>query len=204
MPLKNKTNSKHEFNLLKVLYSHKKFNTGLLVWRVYFFAFRADRPTSAEQLALHSQLLHGFCALWVKGHVHMWPSTVQVQWSSWVLRLQPLISLMDFSIKATQCSVDTCSLHFIRRLYIFEPVPDPQHYCTLCACCPLSQVCDSDTVLDPACTIEMLKILEEDPMVGGVGGDVQVKNKRNDKYSEGTRVATERSLLHTIKVGLTH
>lgn len=40
-----------------------------------------------------------------------------------------------------------------------------------------SQVCDSDTVLDPACTIEMLKILEEDPMVGGVGGDVQVKYK---------------------------
>lgn len=37
------------------------------------------------------------------------------------------------------------------------------------------EVCDSDTVLDPACTIEMLKILEEDPMVGGVGGDVQVK-----------------------------
>lgn len=41
--------------------------------------------------------------------------------------------------------------------------------------CP-PQVCDSDTVLDPACTIEMLKILEEDPMVGGVGGDVQVKS----------------------------
>ncbi|XP_008302693.1 hyaluronan synthase 3 [Stegastes partitus] len=39
------------------------------------------------------------------------------------------------------------------------------------------QVCDSDTVLDPACTIEMLKILEEDPMVGGVGGDVQILNK---------------------------
>lgn len=39
-----------------------------------------------------------------------------------------------------------------------------------------SQVCDSDTVLDPACTIEMLKILEDDPMVGGVGGDVQVKS----------------------------
>lgn len=38
------------------------------------------------------------------------------------------------------------------------------------------QVCDSDTVLDPACTIEMLKILEEDPMVGGVGGDVQVQH----------------------------
>uniref|UniRef100_A0A8C2K527 Hyaluronan synthase 3 n=1 Tax=Cyprinus carpio TaxID=7962 RepID=A0A8C2K527_CYPCA len=37
------------------------------------------------------------------------------------------------------------------------------------------QVCDSDTVLDPACTIEMLKVLEEDPEVGGVGGDVQVR-----------------------------
>ncbi|XP_031197172.1 hyaluronan synthase 3 isoform X3 [Mastomys coucha] len=35
------------------------------------------------------------------------------------------------------------------------------------------QVCDSDTVLDPACTIEMLRVLEEDPQVGGVGGDVQ-------------------------------
>ncbi|XP_016111256.1 hyaluronan synthase 3-like [Sinocyclocheilus grahami] len=39
------------------------------------------------------------------------------------------------------------------------------------------QVCDSDTVLDPACTIEMLKVLEEDPEVGGVGGDVQILNK---------------------------
>lgn len=38
--------------------------------------------------------------------------------------------------------------------------------------CP--QVCDSDTVLDPACTAEMLRILEADPRVGGVGGDVQV------------------------------
>ncbi|XP_055992813.1 hyaluronan synthase 3 isoform X2 [Sorex fumeus] len=36
------------------------------------------------------------------------------------------------------------------------------------------QVCDSDTVLDPACTIEMLRVLEEDPQVGGVGGDVQL------------------------------
>ena len=36
------------------------------------------------------------------------------------------------------------------------------------------QVCDSDTVLDPACTFEMLRVLEEDPQVGGVGGDVQV------------------------------
>ncbi|XP_060109857.1 hyaluronan synthase 3 [Heteronotia binoei] len=39
------------------------------------------------------------------------------------------------------------------------------------------QVCDSDTVLDPACTMEMLSILEEDPHVGGVGGDVQILNK---------------------------
>ncbi|XP_019510251.1 PREDICTED: hyaluronan synthase 3 isoform X4 [Hipposideros armiger] len=39
------------------------------------------------------------------------------------------------------------------------------------------QVCDSDTVLDPACTIEMLRVLEEDPQVGGVGGDVQVRRK---------------------------
>ncbi|XP_045438712.1 hyaluronan synthase 3 isoform X1 [Pipistrellus kuhlii] len=39
------------------------------------------------------------------------------------------------------------------------------------------QVCDSDTVLDPACTIEMLRVLEEDPQVGGVGGDVQILNK---------------------------
>ncbi|XP_066570080.1 hyaluronan synthase 3 [Amia ocellicauda] len=39
------------------------------------------------------------------------------------------------------------------------------------------QVCDSDTVLDPACTVEMLNILEEDPKVGGVGGDVQILNK---------------------------
>ncbi|XP_032557135.1 hyaluronan synthase 3 isoform X2 [Chiroxiphia lanceolata] len=39
------------------------------------------------------------------------------------------------------------------------------------------QVCDSDTVLDPACTAEMLRILEADPRVGGVGGDVQILNK---------------------------
>uniref|UniRef100_A0A8C2UX50 hyaluronan synthase n=2 Tax=Chinchilla lanigera TaxID=34839 RepID=A0A8C2UX50_CHILA len=39
------------------------------------------------------------------------------------------------------------------------------------------QVCDSDTVLDPACTIEMLRVLEEDPQVGGVGGDVQPPGK---------------------------
>ena len=40
------------------------------------------------------------------------------------------------------------------------------------------QVCDSDTVLDPACTIEMLRVLEEDPQVGGVGGDVQVRSNQ--------------------------
>ncbi|CAN0364315.1 hyaluronan synthase 3 [Lethenteron reissneri] len=39
------------------------------------------------------------------------------------------------------------------------------------------QVCDSDTVLDPACTVEMVKVLEEDEKVGGVGGDVQILNK---------------------------
>ncbi|XP_059120046.1 hyaluronan synthase 3 isoform X2 [Peromyscus eremicus] len=39
------------------------------------------------------------------------------------------------------------------------------------------QVCDSDTVLDPACTVEMLHVLEEDPQVGGVGGDVQPPGK---------------------------
>lgn len=38
----------------------------------------------------------------------------------------------------------------------------------------LPQVCDSDTMLDPASSVEMVKVLEEDPMVGGVGGDVQV------------------------------
>lgn len=39
------------------------------------------------------------------------------------------------------------------------------------------QVCDSDTMLDPASSVEMVKVLEEDPMVGGVGGDVQVRYK---------------------------
>lgn len=40
----------------------------------------------------------------------------------------------------------------------------------------LTQVCDSDTMLDPASSVEMVKVLEEDPMVGGVGGDVQVSS----------------------------
>ncbi|KAB0403695.1 hypothetical protein E2I00_004007 [Balaenoptera physalus] len=38
------------------------------------------------------------------------------------------------------------------------------------------QVCDSDTMLDPASTVEMVKVLE-DPMVGDVRGDVQILNK---------------------------
>lgn len=41
------------------------------------------------------------------------------------------------------------------------------------------QVCDSDTMLDPACSVEMVKVLEEDSMVGGVGGDVQVPGLSN-------------------------
>lgn len=78
-------------------------------------------------------------------------------------------------MNATHCSATRAAL-------INLSVCDRQqwHHCTLCICGVFSQVCDSDTVLDPACTIEMLKILEEDPMVGGVGGDVQVKYKRND------------------------
>ncbi|KAB1257837.1 Hyaluronan synthase 2 [Camelus dromedarius] len=36
------------------------------------------------------------------------------------------------------------------------------------------QVCDSDTMPDPASSEEMVEGLEEDPKVGGVGGDVQV------------------------------
>ncbi|XP_060132008.1 hyaluronan synthase 3 isoform X1 [Zootoca vivipara] len=47
-------------------------------------------------------------------------------------------------------------------------------FCALGDSVDFVQVCDSDTVLDPACTVEMLRIMEEDPRVGGVGGDVQV------------------------------
>ncbi|KAJ7312188.1 hypothetical protein JRQ81_006551 [Phrynocephalus forsythii] len=46
----------------------------------------------------------------------------------------------------------------------------------------VQQVCDSDTVLDPACTVEMLRVLEEDPRVGGVGGDVQVRRSSSVRY----------------------
>lgn len=53
---------------------------------------------------------------------------------------------------------------------------NPEKQVTLCLICGFSytQVCDSDTMLDPASSVEMVKVLEEDPMVGGVGGDVQV------------------------------
>ncbi|XP_053255862.1 hyaluronan synthase 3 isoform X1 [Podarcis raffonei] len=50
-------------------------------------------------------------------------------------------------------------------------------FCALGDSVDYVQVCDSDTVLDPACTVEMLRIMEEDPRVGGVGGDVQILNK---------------------------
>ncbi len=33
----------------------------------------------------------------------------------------------------------------------------------------------------------MLKVLEEDPMVGGVGGDVQVKYPKKDKNNKGLK-----------------
>lgn len=46
----------------------------------------------------------------------------------------------------------------------------------------LTQVCDSDTMLDPASSVEMVKVLEEDPMVGGVGGDVQVSQRLLDMF----------------------
>lgn len=54
------------------------------------------------------------------------------------------------------------------------------------------QVCDSDTVLDPACTIELLKVLEEDPNVGGVGGDVQVRKvcRENSTISQFAKLMT--------------
>ncbi|KAJ8334469.1 hypothetical protein SKAU_G00401080 [Synaphobranchus kaupii] len=35
------------------------------------------------------------------------------------------------------------------------------------------QACDSDTVLDPASSVEMKRVLEDDPMAGGVGGYVE-------------------------------
>lgn len=55
--------------------------------------------------------------------------------------------------------------------------------------CLCPQVCDSDTVLDPACTAEMLRILEADPRVGGVGGDVQVWRRGGEGTRGGTALA---------------
>lgn len=40
--------------------------------------------------------------------------------------------------------------------------------------CP--QVCDSDTKLDPAATVELVKVLESNERYGAVGGDVRILN----------------------------
>lgn len=39
-----------------------------------------------------------------------------------------------------------------------------------------SQVCDSDTRLDPMALLELVQVLDEDPRVGAVGGDVRILN----------------------------
>lgn len=38
------------------------------------------------------------------------------------------------------------------------------------------QVCDSDTRLDPMALLELARVLDEDPRVGAVGGDVRILN----------------------------
>ncbi|KAB0392252.1 hypothetical protein E2I00_010201, partial [Balaenoptera physalus] len=38
------------------------------------------------------------------------------------------------------------------------------------------QVCDSDTRLDPVALLELVQVLDEDPRVGAVGGDVRILN----------------------------
>ncbi|XP_042297181.1 hyaluronan synthase 1 [Sceloporus undulatus] len=43
------------------------------------------------------------------------------------------------------------------------------------------QVCDSDTKLDPAATLELVKVLESDERYGAVGGDVRILNL-SDSY----------------------
>eukprot|EP00058_Branchiostoma_floridae_P001451 XP_002586939.1 hypothetical protein BRAFLDRAFT_103600 [Branchiostoma floridae] len=45
------------------------------------------------------------------------------------------------------------------------------------------QVCDSDTILEPNCTDEMAKILDNDRTVGAVGGDVRIWNERDSWIS---------------------
>lgn len=46
-------------------------------------------------------------------------------------------------------------------------------------------------MLDPASSVEMVKVLEEDPMVGGVGGDVQVSFQINRGVSATIWTATD-------------
>lgn len=41
---------------------------------------------------------------------------------------------------------------------------------------PHPQVCDSDTRLDPMALLELVRVLDEDPRVGAVGGDVRILN----------------------------
>lgn len=77
---------------------------------------------------------------------------------------------------------DTCFMRTREELNGIQYVsPVDCMYCAYGSCFSLNnffwfstQVCDSDTMLDPASSVEMVKVLEEDPMVGGVGGDVQV------------------------------
>ncbi|XP_005866220.1 PREDICTED: hyaluronan synthase 1, partial [Myotis brandtii] len=38
------------------------------------------------------------------------------------------------------------------------------------------QVCDSDTRLDPMALLELVRVLDDDPRVGAVGGDVRILN----------------------------
>lgn len=128
---------------------------------------QSDGPVF-NQLTLHSQLMHDLCALAVVPRLCLHLTQLcAITMNQLQTCLQHLISLIDFS---------TCSLN-LSNAYIF--LGHLFDYCITVPCLLLLslQVCDSDTVLDPACTIEMLKILEEDPMVGAVGGDVQVYTK---------------------------
>lgn len=40
----------------------------------------------------------------------------------------------------------------------------------------IPQVCDSDTRLDPMALLELVRVLDADPRVGAVGGDVRILN----------------------------
>ena len=90
-----------------------------------------------------------------------------------------------------------------RRGYILQAVSHQGCVCVcVCVCVRwtdsafLLQVCDSDTVLDPACTIEMLRVLEEDPQVGGVGGDVQVRSNQGFLRVEGLDSASSSNWIY--------